>query len=342
LISLLFLLRLQAGARKIHKRRGELVVKNESSGLSDAVGSDSVGELDARRELDRVLADPDFHCTERNRKFLRFVAEEHFKGREHAVKAYTIAVDVFGRAPSFDPSTDPIVRIEATRLRAALANYYELYGEHQPVRIELPKGRYVPVFSRMAAPLPAASDPAVRPALTQAWWQAQASRLFPNVGSRWVSACAGLVGGFLIGFLLFAPAWSPALSEKPRLTIEMKLSNGPADHDALAVRDAFMVAMSGFQTVRVDAPDAVTASTGASAGGQARTGLQRSYRLLLKYDADSAGELLWWQVVDEATGEALRSGTERAGSWRSEQPQQQLAFQLAVRLASSRGVINTI
>jgi tetratricopeptide (TPR) repeat protein len=318
-------------------------VENAGDSLPDTVQSDSVTELDARRELDRILADPDFHCTERNRKFLRFVAEEYFAGRGHQVKAYAIAIDVFGRASNFDPSTDPIVRIEATRLRAALANYYEMHRPQQPVRIELPKGRYVPLFSRPAS-LPALepSAPIVQPASPAPTWRAQLSRFFPNVQSRWVSTSVGAAGGFLMACLLLVPAWSPALSEKPRLTIEMKLSNGPADHDALAVRDAFIVAISGFQTMRINAPDAVTASIGVPPAVAAGTALQRNYRLLLKYDADRAGDLLWWQLVDETTGEALRSGTERADFWRGEPPEQQLANQLAVWLASSHGVINTI
>jgi tetratricopeptide (TPR) repeat protein len=320
-----------------------LVVRSESNKLSDCVAPDSVAEPDARRELDRILADPEFHCTERNRKFLRFVAEEYFAGREHQVKAYTIAVDVFGRAVNFDPSTDPIVRIEATRLRAALASYYEIRSEQLPVRIELPKGRYVPVFSRVAdLPGEAPSDPVVQPVSAQPWWRAQARRLFPSMASRWVSAGLGLAGGFLIACLLFAPAWTPVISEKPRLTIEMRLSNGPDDHDALDVRDAFMVALSGFQTVRVNAPDAVTSRTAAASVVEPTTVLQRNYRLLLKYDTDGGDDRLWWQVVDAATGEALRSGTERADSWQGEPLHQQLAYQLAVRLASSRGIINMI
>src|SRR5262245_48575833 len=84
-----------------------------------------VSSTDARNELDRILSDPEFHCAERNKKFLRFIAEELFAGRASALKAYTIAVDVFGRPSNFDASIDPIVRIEATRLRAALIRYYE-------------------------------------------------------------------------------------------------------------------------------------------------------------------------------------------------------------------------
>ena len=308
----------------------------------EAVCPEGVPEIDARRELDRLLSDQQFHCTERNRKFLRFVAEEYFRGREHQVKAYTIAVDVFGRPATFDASADPIVRIEATRLRAALASYYEMHGADRSVHIELPKGRYVPVFCRRAVLAVAPAEPAPEPAVHREWQQRTVARLFPSVASRWASLGLGLAGGILIGFLIFAQSWSPVFSEKPRLTIDLRLSDSPADRDAVAVRDVFMVALSGFQTVRANAPDAFTASTGSVDRPQAQAALQSKYRLLLRYDAGSAGSKLWWQIVDEATGEALRSGTERADSWRGEQPRQQLAFQLAVRLASNRGIINTI
>src|SRR4051812_17096955 len=93
----------------------------------------------ARAELDRLLADPEFHCTDRNKSFLRFVAQALFKGRGESIKAYTVAVDVFGRPSSFDPTTDPIVRIEATRLRACLSSYYDLHAKEGGVRIDLPK-----------------------------------------------------------------------------------------------------------------------------------------------------------------------------------------------------------
>src|SRR5262245_29916184 len=97
----------------------------------------SVSSAEARNELDRILSDPEFHCAERNKKFLRFIAEELFSGRTNALKAYTIAVDVFGRPQSFDASTDPIVRIEATRLRAALIRYYETNKHGRGIEIRL-------------------------------------------------------------------------------------------------------------------------------------------------------------------------------------------------------------
>jgi hypothetical protein len=107
---------------------------------------------ECRHELSRLLSDPDFQCSDRNKRFLRYISDELFEGRQTAIKAYSIAVDVFGRPSSFDAAIDPIVRIEATRLRAALLRYYELHGHECEIHIDLPKGRYVPSFAKGKQP----------------------------------------------------------------------------------------------------------------------------------------------------------------------------------------------
>lgn len=58
------------------------------------------------------------------------------------LKAYTVATEVLGRNADFDPQTDPIVRVEATRLRRALDRYYLAEGRDDPVRITMPRGGY--------------------------------------------------------------------------------------------------------------------------------------------------------------------------------------------------------
>ena len=74
--------------------------------------------------LEGLLNDAAFQTSARNKQFLRFVVEETLAGRGHRIKSYTIAVDVFGRPADFDGAVDPIVRIEASRLRMALSIYY--------------------------------------------------------------------------------------------------------------------------------------------------------------------------------------------------------------------------
>jgi TolB-like protein/Flp pilus assembly protein TadD len=102
----------------------------------------------ARRQLDRVLASPNFSRNDRMSRFLRFLAERHLEGNDSHLKQSVIAVEVFGRKADHDPSHDSIVRTEAGRLRGRLAEYYLNEGRDDPVVIELPKGRYTPVFRR--------------------------------------------------------------------------------------------------------------------------------------------------------------------------------------------------
>lgn len=104
-----------------------------------------------RLALDRILASPGFDKSEQLKSFLRFVVEETIAGRGDQIKAYTIAVDALGRDASFDPHLDPIVRVEAARLRRALETYYAGGGRDDSVVIELPTGHYVPVFRRNSA-----------------------------------------------------------------------------------------------------------------------------------------------------------------------------------------------
>src|SRR5215469_10384883 len=100
-----------------------------------------------REELDRVLSSKAFADSERHRRFLQFVVERKLDGRVSEIKESVIGVEALGRNGSFDPKADPIVRVEAGRLRARLSSYYESEGKGDPIRIELPKGGYVPDFT---------------------------------------------------------------------------------------------------------------------------------------------------------------------------------------------------
>jgi TolB-like protein/Flp pilus assembly protein TadD len=100
----------------------------------------------ARRQLEQVLASPGFLRNERMSRFLRFLVERQLEGNSTHLKESVIAVEVFGRRPDHDPSQDSIVRTEAGRLRARLAEYYLGEGKGDPLIIELPKGGYTPAF----------------------------------------------------------------------------------------------------------------------------------------------------------------------------------------------------
>jgi adenylate cyclase len=94
-----------------------------------------------------MLASAAFADAGRASSFLRFVVERKLEGHASEIKESVIAVEVLGRTPSFDSKSDPIVRVEAGRLRERLNSYYEAEGGADPILISLPKGRYVPEFT---------------------------------------------------------------------------------------------------------------------------------------------------------------------------------------------------
>ena len=106
---------------------------------------------DIHRQLSRILDSAQFRGSLRLTRFLAFVVATALAGRSEIIKAYTIAVEALGRGEDFDPQRDPIVRVEAGRLRQALARYYAQSGHDDPLMIELPRGTYVPVFRRVSA-----------------------------------------------------------------------------------------------------------------------------------------------------------------------------------------------
>jgi adenylate cyclase len=103
-------------------------------------------ESAVREQLERILSSTHFAAAEGARRLLRFLVEEKLSGRGQRLKEYTLAVEVFGRDPSFDSKTNPAVRVEASRLRRRLERYYLTLGREDPVLIELPRGSYVPGF----------------------------------------------------------------------------------------------------------------------------------------------------------------------------------------------------
>ncbi|CAH1657043.1 TPR_REGION domain-containing protein [Hyphomicrobiales bacterium] len=118
----------------------------QGSGLPQA--RTSIQDKDAARaQLQRILTSSDFNVPSRLRSFLSFVVEEVLAGHGDRIKAFTIATSVFGRGDDFDVVNDPVVRIEAGRLRRALERYYLLAGRDDPVVIDIPKGTYAPSIS---------------------------------------------------------------------------------------------------------------------------------------------------------------------------------------------------
>lgn len=316
-----------------------------------------VAERSARAELDRMLSDPRFHGTERHRKLLRYLVEEFFAGRSASVKAYTIAIDVFARPSSFDPATDPIVRVEASRLRAALAQYYEALGDEATLRIELPKGNYVPLFVRsdgkpsqvLLAPPPISSH--VQEPLEQLSSTAA-------VGRRLSMAKVAVAGvGFLaVAFGFYASMadqfpWKPILSEKPTIIVDVEPQKLKDGEELRRVGGYLVHALSQFSSVRTLAQEPPEGIDVASVTGWVaprsvvRLAGSKEYKLSISYNMASDAHELAWQVVDPQSNEALRSGASKLtleDGGNVEEVQQALLVRLARALAGEDGVVTSL
>ena len=108
------------------------------------LGSDQRAAI--RRTLEGLLTSSEFAHAPRHSRFLSFIVEETLAGRSGELKEYTIGIEVFEKAASFDSRTDSTVRTEASKLRARLDAYNARQGSGQPIQIRLPRGRYVPEF----------------------------------------------------------------------------------------------------------------------------------------------------------------------------------------------------
>ncbi len=121
---------------------------NQARPASDAPSAEVI-----QSQLERILGSAHFRYSLRLSRFLSFVVATTLAGKADCIKAYTIATQALGRGTDFDPQNDPIVRVEAGRLRQALTRYYAKDGHDDPVLIDLPRGTYVPNFrTRTSAP----------------------------------------------------------------------------------------------------------------------------------------------------------------------------------------------
>ncbi len=171
-----------------------------------------------QEELQRILASPTFLNARRPSQFLRFIVDETLAGEER-LKEYLIGIEVFDRPQDYDPKDDPVVRVEAGRLRKKLAEYYAGPGANDTLIIELPKGGYVPVFHK-------------RPTTTghekteaETGWQPTSpgqggAPVRRNKGFRRIFAVAGLLSAMVIGGGLYYRSYGiKKLTEKDTILI---------------------------------------------------------------------------------------------------------------------------
>ncbi|MDH3732445.1 MAG: hypothetical protein OEU54_02885, partial [Gemmatimonadota bacterium] len=181
----------------------------------------STGEV--RVALERVLASERFVASARISTFLRFIVDETLEGRGSGIKAYRIATRAFGFSDTFDPQSDPYIRILARRLRRALTYYYQKEGRGDPLRIDVPKGGYVPRFQERSgdeahaggSPPASVEDPhqPARPAVAIVMF------LDLTETEAWAHLATGLTEEVLVNltrfseFRVIGPLWSDRLEE---------------------------------------------------------------------------------------------------------------------------------
>jgi len=124
-------------------------------------------------------------------RFLEFTVTEMLAGNASQIKEFVVGIEVFNRGRDYDPRLDPIVRVEARRLRMKLRRYYETEGRTDRLRIEFPKGSYVPIITHYQ-PAESSRDPR------------HAIAVIPFRNAAQTEECERIAGGFdeeLIGAL---------------------------------------------------------------------------------------------------------------------------------------------
>ena len=106
-----------------------------------------VNKTEVEAQLQRILASPAFVGSPRAKQFLRYCVHHGSSSHNGSLKETTLAIEIFNRPPDYNPKSDPIVRVHARRVRHKLDTYYRTDGLDDPIRIDLPKGGYVPLIS---------------------------------------------------------------------------------------------------------------------------------------------------------------------------------------------------
>ncbi len=184
-----------------------------------------ISPAEVEAELQRILAAPTFRRAPRHSRFLEFVVRKKLAGSPDCIKEYSIGVEVFDRPADYDPGAEPVVRVEAGRLRSRLAEYYETSGKLDELRIYLPRGTYVPIFSRngfespvMAPEVPLEGNKSVAAGLGVGSTEIPGSQQPPTPARRKTTAILGvMVGVGIAAFFLIRTLTADTRPQAARL-----------------------------------------------------------------------------------------------------------------------------
>lgn len=314
--------------------------------MAPAGFSNKVSVRQSRAALKRVLDSGFFDSSPKLEKFLRFVVIEEIEGRGGEISAQAIAIGALGRPPSFDPRADPVVRVFAGRLRAALASYYEGPGRNDPVRIAVPKGSYRPSFRQVDTGM---AGRRIRPEAPRD----RGGVVFP-VPSAFVLAgvftLVLLVGGAGIHYVIHYAGGDhhPETAELPQAApaempiVEILPFDAGADDIRIGlvegIRQQLIVDLSQFRAIKVRAVPAAL-----MAGAPPTAAHTSDYQVSGKVVAVGNSERIFITVRDMASGAAIWS--EPIGLPTNDAEYQQLLVtavrSIVTQLASISGLLQT-
>lgn len=318
---------------------------SDHAGQVDGVGDGDRVPLsqDVCEQLSRILTSAEFVASDRLKSFLRFVVEEALAGRADRLKAYTIAVEVFGRDASFDAQNDPVVRMEAGKLRRRLENYYLGAGRDDPIRIEIPKGSYAPTFTMLSGVEAAEERVEGRPPLARS--------------RPWRFGLWGVSGLLVAGLVVLVATWlwPPLASVEVREARQQRgpaiivlpfanLSGDPDNVFAAGLTEELITNLMRFGELRLysahgsfreqPTADPVELSERLDVGYVVRGGVRREsdrIRLIVHLVEAQTGQHVWSATYDrELTPENVFA------------VQEKLAADLAGELAQPYGIINEV
>jgi len=240
-----------------------------------------------REHVDRIAGSKIFAESERLRRFLRFTVESKLARQHERVKEYVLGREVFDRTEGYDPRLDPIVRVEARRLRSKLAEYYAGPGAAETVRLDYPKGSYLPVFVRSSDARTARSAPQKRVLL--------------------------LAGVMLAALVIAAVAWRASAMRASTMVAVMPAQWIWADHAqsdprAIPIAEAFTSELANRNLANVVAWPVV--AHGATAGkplSEIGTQLSASRLLTVMVRREDGQDLVTLFEIDPQTGRKVRA-----------------------------------
>lgn len=174
---------------------------------------------DERAELEAILSSSTLGRAPSLRRILSYVCERYFAGDIASIREFNIGVDVLNRGPNFDPELDSIVRVEASRLRKRLVDFYRTNGADHRLQILLPDSGYIPQFVfREEPPAPASPAADQRPAERQSKNLSWMQRLrLPQRGVIFSSLAVIPIAAFLISAYAWSVHGTNAESQKPAI-----------------------------------------------------------------------------------------------------------------------------